>query len=642
MATPPQVAAGAVEQQMEPAERFIRSQAPRIRCVAGPGTGKTFGLQRRVERLLLNGIIGARIFAVTFTRQAAAQLRNDLTGLGAPGAETIVASTLHAYAFKILSSEGAIQALGRWPRPCFEHEITPFLHDMAEAHGGVKRAGEKLHAFDAMWARLQSDQPGWPLDASDRAFHEAYLSWMRFHRAISLGELIPLAVQYLRQNPQNDVVTAFDHVLVDEYQDLNRADQALIEHIGALAHIAIVGDDDQSIYSFRHAHPEGIREWITIQPDPKDDVELARCRRCDGKILSIANQLIRQNPGRIRGDLLPEQGRENAGDVKIIQWQTREQESRGIAQGIRHLLQNDRVPPEGKILVLVPRHDFGRAIIDALVDGGVTDTKLHSKGDWREASVGESIALIRLLGDESDMVALRYWLGHGHNQWRRNEYARLRQECETRGVEPSAVLQDDARCSTLRIRPLRARWMELQTRLQALRTLNEEQILEQLLPATGATLAIGRSVRALRESGADGTLAELLVTAAVAPDDQPMEAKVNVMTYHGAKGLSAHTVIATGLVNGIMPRTPAPRTPAEQQELQEQRRLFFVALTRARHRLVMSSFRSVTRGENANLRLGLTGGGFRLTTHASRFLGEMGPLTPITQTGDAWLTAFEH
>jgi len=209
-------------------ERFINSRAIRIRCVAGPGTGKTWAMKRRIERLLKEDeTVGSRIFAVTFTRNAAAQLKKDLTELDVSGAEDIKASTLHSYAFKNLRRESAIEALGRVPRPCFEFELYPFRHDLAEDFRSVRNVREKLNAFDSMWARLQNEEPGWPSDPEDRAFHREYLSWMSFHKAITIGELIPLAVQYLRQNPVNDIQTAFDYILIDEYQDLNKADKLL-------------------------------------------------------------------------------------------------------------------------------------------------------------------------------------------------------------------------------------------------------------------------------------------------------------------------------------------------------------------------------------------------------------------------------
>ncbi len=97
-------------------------------------------MQHRIERLLNEGeTVGPRIFAVTFTRHAAAQLKDDLTGLDAHGAELINASTLHAYAFRMLRQQGAIEAIGRIARPCFDFELVPFFYDIANNFGGIKQ-----------------------------------------------------------------------------------------------------------------------------------------------------------------------------------------------------------------------------------------------------------------------------------------------------------------------------------------------------------------------------------------------------------------------------------------------------------------------------------------------------------------------
>ena len=621
----------------EPIRRFVLSDAPRIRCVAGPGTGKTTGLKRRVERLLTNGVAGDRIFAVTFTRQAAAQLKSELTALGVPGAEAICASTLHAYAFTLLGGERAIEALGRWPRPCLEYELAPLFHDLESPLGSVSTAKKQLQAFDAMWARLQTDEPGWPTTPADREFQRHYVAWMTYHRAIHIGELVPLVIQYLRQNPQPGDQGPFDHSLVDEFQDLNRADQELITLTGRTGHIAIVGDDDQSIYAFRHAHPEGIRSWLGAQPDPKDDVELANCHRCGGNILALANHLIRQNPGRLRGDLRPVVGREQAGGVSIVQWQSREQETRGIARGVLHLVDPGRMPNTEKLIVLVPRHEFGRVLRDELSQQGLVDVKLHTKMDWEDPTLGRNLSLLRLLSDPEDRVALRYWLGQGHNQWRRNEYRRLRDWAQEQGLTLDAILEDENACRRLRIQPLRERWVELRGAVEALQGLEEEDLLDRLLPLEGSTKDLGASIRTLRQQGAEGTVCELLIQAIVSPEENPLEAKVSIMTYQGAKGLTAHTVVVTGLVNGVMPKHYRPIGAEQEADLQEQRRLVFVALTRAKECAVLSSFRNVTRAENAQLRLGLEGRGFRLRTQASRFLNEMGPTTPDAVDGEAWL-----
>ena len=126
-------------------EDFTNSTAKRIRCIAGPGTGKTWSIQRRVENILSKGkLVGSKIFAVTFTRQAAAQLKEELCSLNVPGAENIVASTLHSYAFKIIAQQKAIESLGRHPRPCFESEMIPIRYDLANEFNRVKVVKEKL------------------------------------------------------------------------------------------------------------------------------------------------------------------------------------------------------------------------------------------------------------------------------------------------------------------------------------------------------------------------------------------------------------------------------------------------------------------------------------------------------------------
>ena len=111
--------------------------------------------------------------------------------------------------------------------------------------------------FEAAWARLQSDEPGWPLDAADRLFHDSLLQWLKFQSgAMLIGELVPEVLRSVRNNPASPELAAFDHVIVDEYQDLNRSDQVLLDYLTSENGV-IIGDENQSIYRFRHAPPRG-------------------------------------------------------------------------------------------------------------------------------------------------------------------------------------------------------------------------------------------------------------------------------------------------------------------------------------------------------------------------------------------------
>jgi len=228
-----------------------------LRVMAGPGTGKSFAMKRRVARLLEDGVNPRRILAVTFTRNAAADLIADLHSLGVDGCDRIRAGTLHSFCFSLLEQQDVFDYLGRVARPIvtftksavlqFEGRI--MLEDLVSAGAfGTKRdCTKRIRAFEAAWARLQSEAPGWPQNAIDKQFQAALLSWLRFHQAMLIGELVPEALRFLRNNPASSARSAFDHVIVDEYQDLNRAEQDLIDLLAANGATAIVGDGNGSV-----------------------------------------------------------------------------------------------------------------------------------------------------------------------------------------------------------------------------------------------------------------------------------------------------------------------------------------------------------------------------------------------------------
>jgi len=350
--------------------------------------------------------------------------------------------------------------------------------------------------------------------------------------------------------------------------------------------------------------------------------------------LSIANHLIKQNPDRLREDLAPLPEKEDDGEVEIVQWNTRRNETIGIAKKIQKLISTGKIPDDETILVLVPRNDFAHFLMKELQNLGVEDAKIHAKPKWGN-EFRESFTIITLLQNPEDLVALRCWLGLGDSSWRKKEYARLRMACEEHGKKPGEILDDLTVCQSLKIMKLRSRWEELQAILSTLVDLDEEELLDTLLPLTGPTKEFGEIIRKLRDEDIkDKTINELFIQSMLAKADEDIDTRINIMTSHRAKGLTCHTVIICGVVNGILPKNPYPTNLEEEKELQESRRLLFVAITRAKHRVVLSSFRKVTKGENEQLKLGLQGDSYYLNTRASRFLSELGPDTPETIQGD--------
>jgi len=167
-----------------PAYRIATDELPRIRVLAGPGTGKSFAMNRRVARLLEDGVQPERLLAVTFTRMAAEDLVREIRRLNLPGSEDVQAGTLHALCFRILGKAHVIEVTGRHPRALAKYEQKPLVHDLkALGLGGVKKIHQEIRAYEAAWARLQHEAPSQP-DEEEITFENALTRWLRFHRAM--------------------------------------------------------------------------------------------------------------------------------------------------------------------------------------------------------------------------------------------------------------------------------------------------------------------------------------------------------------------------------------------------------------------------------------------------------------------------
>ena len=356
-----------------PALQVAGNRNSPLRIVAGPGTGKTFALMRRATRLVEEGADPRRTLVCTFTRTAADDLSREISRLRVRGATNIVAGTLHAFCFRFLAGEDVFSDTGRFPRPLLDYETRFMLEDLKQQGlGGIRACRKRLDAFNAAWARLQSEEPGWPQGANDIRFHRILTDWLVFHRCMLVGELIPEAYHYLRNNPNCPERTAFDHVLVDEYQDLNKAEQKILDLLADNGTLTVIGDEDQSIYSFKHAHPEGISEFSQYHNNTYDET-LLECRRCPQLVVNIANDLISHNLSRSPRTLTCLDGNPQ-GEVHIVQWNSLQEEAEGIAQFVKDRVNSGQVDP-GKVLILAPRRQLGYAVRDALNNLG---TSSHS------------------------------------------------------------------------------------------------------------------------------------------------------------------------------------------------------------------------------------------------------------------------
>ena len=599
---------------------------------------------RRVTRLLEEGENPGRILVVTFTRTAAADLKRQLEEIGAPGGDLVTASTLHRLCFRILLKQQVLQATHRLPRTLFDFETDYLLADLGPQFGGKREKERRLKAYEAAWARLQHDEVGFVVSDLDREFGESLETWLRFHNAMLVGELVPITLRFFRENPETVERSAFDHILVDEYQDLNRADQTIIESIAANANLTVVGDDNQSIYAFRYAHPEGILEFPG-QHIGAVSKTLTECRRCPEKVVELANSLIDPAGLRPLRNLRPSPAC-GTGEVYLVRWQNPEGETVGIRKAIAQLLTSGAASSTGEIMVLVPRKPIGSRLRGELIDNFIPAETVYVEDAVKNEAARARIAILTLLVDPEDRPALRYWLGAQSSNGLAAAYGRLRDACEMRNASPARTLVEIAEGSLHlpRTTPLVERFRELQHELARFQGLEGQAFMDAWLPADVDEL---KDMRELLLPLIDITKprAEMLqdIRVLIAQPEVPSQAEyVRIMTLHKAKGLAAHTVIIAGLVDGLMPSVPRDSASAEvERAIAEQRRLLYVGVTRARTRLILSYWTRASQEEV--YRMGATNAGWAgrgtMAVRPSRFLGQLGSPQIQAMTGSAFLHA---
>jgi len=631
-----------------PVHSIAASVNPRIRVVAGPGTGKTFAMKRRVARLLEDGVGPIAILPVTFTRVAAEDLHRELVGMGVPGCDALNGVTLHSLALRLLLRNHVLVATGRTARPLNEYEVDPLIADLEKAHGGKKAVRRLKQAYEAAWARLQHEEPGYVQSKEDAAFAADIVDWLKFHEAMLIGEVIPLAYEYLRSNPAAPERGEFQHILVDEFQDLNRAEQGLIQLLSDDADVCIVGDDDQSIYFFKHAHPEGIRDWITINPDA-DDLQLAECRRCPTTVVEMANSLIQRNKMRLVPRLLTPRPQNGPGDVRIVQYDTLGDEVVGVTNIVEEMI-GAGIPP-GDILILAQRGAIGTPIYESLQGHNIPVKSYYSEAELDTPEAQLRLALLKLYIDREDRVALRWLVGLSSSTWNAAGYRRVRAASEATGLTPWQVLEQLS-SGALKIPHtgnIISAFDEIVAELKKLEALPDlAAVIDQLLSAGDDNVRDLRdlAIEVLNETGGDDPGEWLIrLMEAITKPEVPTEINdVRIMSLHKSKGLNAPVTIIAGCVEGLLPKQPEKGTAAVQAvaQIEEQRRLFFVGITRVKAdpdagkpgTLILTCSRHMPIATALGAGISPASVSYGIARlNASRFIGELGPHAPKPKAG---------
>ncbi len=627
------------------------SMAKRLRVMAGPGTGKTFAMKRRIIRLIeQENADPSKILAVTFTRTSANDLRKELKDLGIPKAEKIHAMTLHSFCFGLLNQKEVFEKLQRKPRPLKsfnkkgspQFELNPLLADLdlIQDFGGKRDKFKKIKAFEAAWARTQEEKL-WLTTEDDRAFRDSIQCWLKDHDSILIGELIPLALSYVQNNPSSDILKKFTHVVVDEYQDLNKAEQILLDLIGSNGGISVVGDIDQSIYSFRCAHPEGIADFSARHSDV-DDQTLDECRRCAKSIVAIADSLIKHNhpssvPVRLKA---LESGVE--GVVKITQWTSADDEATGIAQLIKKMIESSQFKPND-ILILSPRRLLGYKLRDLIQSNGISVHSFFHEEAVEDPAAQKAVTLLNLLVNPNDGISLRFWLGLGVNNCRSKQYKTVLDLAKKEGLSVRQILDNctEGKNEIKGITTLKKMYSSLLNSLKSLADLPIDQLIDQLFPEGKEETKVLREASLIFFKGHPDADAAALwdhIETMLTQPEMPEEGDfVRIMSLHKSKGLTSRVTIITSCIEGLIPNIDETLSANDQKNsLMEQRRLFYVAITRAKELLILSSFNQVSIKTAHSIGAKFNRRGSYAETMATRFMDELGASKPMPLFGPRW------
>jgi len=607
-------------------------------CVrAGPGTGKTFALMRRITRLLETGIPPEKILAISFTRTAAKDLKFKIQELGVPGYDDVEARTLHSLAFTILNDDIVFDTISRKARPMMDYEIRRLIEDLKDEHGGVKKVKKLLKAFEADWATLQNLNPGWPKDEHQMKFKTDLDRWLKIHECMLIGEVIPLTYHYLKFNPSSKYISFYEHVLVDEYQDLNRADQELILTLAQNKNIVVIGDENQSIYSFRYAHPEGILNFKDNRPDTIQK-KLNVCKRCPKIVLKIANSLIANN--RDVNIELNAYSSNVDGDVMLVYNESSEQEINNICLFVQKYIEKNSMVNPGEILILTPRSKIGNSIRDHLNHLQITAQSFFNEDCLKNQSAQIGFCLLTLMVNPDDKVSLRTWLSFDSSSYNYKQYQKILNGSIKKQIDIFTYFEGiiegkferPSRCKNII-----KRYIEYKQKLNLLQNKDGKELIDALWSNDDLDCSEIRryAESALMISNEPGKiLNELrqLITQPEIPDEN--DGIVRIMSFHKSKGLTAKCVIISCLVEGLMPSSPNDELTAIGQlnEKYEQRRLFYVALTRTTETLLLSTFATMDKSDAYSMGARVnTTTGQRVTLLSSTFLSDLGDLTGIQE-----------
>ncbi len=595
---------------MNPAQHdaVLHSDGPLL-VVAGAGSGKTRVLTHRIARLIEDGASPFEILAITFTNKAADEMKHRVGGLVGPVAQKMWVSTFHSACVRILRREA--DKLG------FPKAFT--IYDQADANrltGYVIRDlgmdPKKFPARSVHNAVSAAKNEGLSVaEYAERVntifekriadVYEEYQGRLLKAGAMDFDDLLGLTVRLFRQHP--DVLyhyqDRFKYVLVDEYQDTNPVQNALVLQLGERhRNVTVVGDADQSIYAFRKADIRNILDFETAFPDASVIV-LEQNYRSTQTILDAANAVIGQNLGRQPKDLWTDKG---AG-AKIVRFTADDEmeESQWVANTMS-ALHDDEHHRWGDMAVFYRANAQSRSLEEYLVRVGIPYKVIGGTRFYDRREIKDALAYVKAVLNPADEVSLKRVVNTPKRGVGDGSISKIDLFATNNGITFYEALSRHAEAGVTG-KALRGidSFLELHESFADMIDDGPATLLENILNHTGY-LAELQDDRSIESEGRLENLAELVGSAKefdnvdeflesvslVADTDglDDDESSVTLMTLHAAKGLEFPIVFMIGMEDGVFPHI---RSIGEPDQLEEERRLAYVGITRAQEHLHLTN-----------------------------------------------------
>lgn len=593
-------------------EAVVNYEGPSL-IIAGAGSGKTKVLTHKIAYLMQEkGIKPWNILAITFTNKAANEMKERVEKLVGEVARDMWIGTFHSICVRILRRY--IDRIG------FESSFIIF--DTSDQRTMIKNCLKDLNIDDKMFtdrvvaseisnAKNEMLEPDAYLARANGDFRKEkiasvytlYQKRLKENNAIDFDDIINFTIKILTENP--DVLEyyteKFQYVLVDEYQDTNKAQFMLVSLLASrYGNITVVGDNDQGIYSFRGADISNILNFERDFPGTKI-IKLEQNYRCTGNILNAANAVIKNNEVKYDKKLWTENEK---GNLPIVYKAEDEyDEARYLVEQINHL-KREEYYNYSDFAVLYRMNTQSRAIEEILVREDIPYKIIGGLKFYERKEIKDIIAYLRLIFNPNDNLSLMRIINEPKRGIGKTSLEQVQKIAEENSKSLYEVIKDAASYGLNRVFVNSREFIETIEELRGLVGQVEiSELIKETLNKTGYTkaLELENSIEAenrienleefltvaieFEEQSAENSLAEFLESITLSSDIDNLEEDadcVTLMTLHSAKGLEFPVVFLVGMEEGIF---PGYKSIGEPKELEEERRLCYVGITRAKSNL---------------------------------------------------------